>query len=277
MKVSSKILLVSIAIASLAGCQKNPYLNNDQTNQSIGESTEKSRSSSKEDAIVIKAHGDINDALSQFRDLLGGGQPNTVPGAVGGRREVNWDAVPANLTDNNAFPGDFFGSADPAAANGRKRGLVMTTPGSGFSISDNDFLNINPTYPDQFKTFSPFKTFTPIGSTVTDNFFKIPGTNNNASVHGFGVVFSDVNNESSTSMEFYDGERLLGVFKVPNNGNNAPGAFSFLGVFFPNANVTRVRINSGSAPLSSTQNDISDGGGKDLVIMDDFIYSEPAN
>jgi hypothetical protein len=38
-----------------------------------------------------------------------------------------------------------------------------------------------------------------------------------------------------------------------------------------------VRIHSGSAPLSPTQNDISDGGGEDLVIMDDFIYSEPAN
>ena len=78
-------------------------------------------------------------------------------------------------------------------------------------------------------------------------------------------------------MEFYEGERSLGSFKVPNNGNNAPGAFSFLGVYFPNAKVTHVRVHSGSAPLSPTQNDISDGGGEDLVIMDDFIYSEPAN
>ena len=276
MKVLSKILLVSIAVTSLASCQKNPYLNDNQSEESLSETTEKGRVS-KEDAIVIKARGDINDALSQFRDLLGGGQPNTAPGAVGGRREINWDGVPDALTNNNSFPGDFFGSSNPADANGRKRGLIMTTPGSGFSISDTNFFNINPTYGDQFKTFSPFKTFIAVGSTITDNFFKIPGTNTDASVHGFGVVFSDVNNESSTSMEFYDGERLLGSFKVPNNGNNAPGAFSFLGVYFPDANVTRVRIHSGSAPLSSTQNDISDGGGEDLVIMDDFIYSEPAN
>src|SRR6187549_3695271 len=100
MKVSSKILLVSIAVASLASCQKNPYLNNNRSEESLSETSEKGRVS-KEDAIVIKARGDINDALSQFRDLLGGGQPNTVPGAAGGRREVNWDAVPANLTDNN--------------------------------------------------------------------------------------------------------------------------------------------------------------------------------
>jgi len=277
MKLSSKILMASIALASLAGCSKDhPYLKNDQSKESLPEKAEKPGGGSKEEAIVVKAHGDINAALDQFRDLLGG-QLNTAPGAVGGRREVNWDAVPANLTNNNSFPGDFFGSSDPAAANGRKRGLVMTTPGIGFSISDNNFLNINPTYADQFKTFSPFKTFVAAGSTITDNFFKIPGTNTDASVQGFGVVFSDVNNQSSTSMEFYDGERLLGSFKVPNNGNNAPGAFSFLGVYFPNATVTRVRINSGSAPLSPTQNDISDGGGEDLVIMDDFIYSEPTN
>ena len=78
-------------------------------------------------------------------------------------------------------------------------------------------------------------------------------------------------------MEFYNGDILLGSFKVPNNGNNNPGGFSFLGVFFPNDKVTRVRIFSGSVPLSSRQNDISDGGGEDLVVMDDFIYSEPQN
>jgi len=277
MKVSSKILMVSIAVASLASCsKKNPYLNGDQANESQSETAGKSHAGSKEDAIVIKARGDINGAIGQFRDLLGG-QLNTAPGAVGGRREVNWDAVPANFTNNNSFPGDFFGSSNPADANGRKRGLIMTTPGDGFSISDTNFAIINPTYGDQFETFSPFKTFIAAGSTITDNFFKIPGTNTDASVQGFGVVFSDVNNESSTSMEFYEGETLLGTFKVPNNGNNNPGGFSFLGVYFPNARVTHVRIHSGSAPLSPTQNDISDGGGEDLVIMDDFIYSEPAN
>jgi len=76
-------------------------------------------------------------------------------------------------------------------------------------------------------------------------------------------------------MEFYNGDRLLGSFKVPNVGNNNPGGFSFLGVYFPNEKVTRVRIYSGSAALSSTQDDLTDGGGEDLVVMDDFIYSEP--
>jgi len=275
MKVSSKILLVSIAVASLTSCQKNPYLTSNQSQESLSETTEKGNLS-KEDAIVIKARGDINDALNQFRDLLGG-QLNTAPGAIGGRREINWDAVPQNLTNNNSFPGDFFGAADPALPAGRKRGLIMTTPGTGFSISDSDFAFINPTYDAQFNAFSPKKTFIAAGSNIVDNFFKVPGTRTDATVQGFGVVFSDVNNASSTSMEFYNGDRLLGSFKVPNVGNNNPGGFSFLGVYFPNERVTRVRIFSGSAPLSATQNDISDGGGEDLVIMDDFIYSEPQN
>jgi hypothetical protein len=59
--------------------KKTPYLNNDQTNQS--ETTEKSRGATKEDAIVIKAHGDINSALDEISRLTGGGQPNTTPGA----------------------------------------------------------------------------------------------------------------------------------------------------------------------------------------------------
>ena len=125
MKVSSKILMVSIAIASLASCsKKGPYLQNDQPKESQFETAGKS--GSKEEAIVVKARGDINAALDQFRDLLGGGQPNTVPGAVGGRREVNWDAVPANLTNNNSFPGFIFSGGWPGSLNSR-RFLLMTS------------------------------------------------------------------------------------------------------------------------------------------------------
>ena len=183
--------------------------------------------------------------------------------------------MPTAFTNNNLFPGNFFGAFDPALPDGRKRGLISTTPSGRFSISDSDFFFINPKYADQFNAFSPKKTFIADGSNIVDNFFKVPGTNTDATVQGFGVVFSDVNNASSTSMEFYNGDRLLGSFKVPNNGKNNPGGFSFLGVYFPNEKVTRVRVFSGSAPLSPTQDDISDGGGEDLVIMDYFIYSEP--
>ncbi len=272
MKVSLKLLLASMALVSFASCSKGPTYLQDQ---SESPSQIQAEETSRPETIVFKASGDISSALNEFRELLG--RLNTTPGATGGRREINWDAVPDFLTNNNSFPGNFFGSADPAAADGRKRGLICTTPGTGFSISDTDFVFVNPKYGDQFNAFSPKKTFIAVGSTITDNFFKVPGTNVDASVQGFGVVFSDVNNASSTSLEFYNGERLLGSFKVPNVGNNIPGGFSFLGAYFPNEKVTRVHIVSGSAPLSATQDDLSNGGGEDLVIMDDFIYSEPRN
>lgn len=272
MKVSSKLFLASIAFASFASCSKDQRNAQDQ---SENKSSLQTKEGFKKEAIVIKATGDISAALDEFRNLLG--SLNTSPGAGPGRREIDWDGVPAAFTNNDLFPGDFFGASDPALPDGRKRGLVSTTPGTGFSITDNDFEFINPKYPDQFNAFSPKKIFIPVGSNIVDNFFKVPGTNTDATVQGFGVVFGDVDNSSSTSMEFYNGEKLLGSFKVPNIGNNNPGGFSFLGVYFPNEKVTRVRIFSGSAPLSATQDDLSDGGGEDLVIMDDFIYSEPQN
>jgi len=276
MKVTVKFLLASVAFASLASCSKKDSGEMKDKPGSTLSQQEEFNQEVKTGAIVFKASGDslaILPALNEFRDSLG--TLNSKPGAKGGRREVNWDGGPANLTNNNLFPGDFFAATDPTLPDGRKRGLINTTPGTGFSISDNDFSFINPKYDDQFNDFSPKKTFIAVGSNITDNFFKVPGTNIDATVQGFGVVFSDVNSASSTSLEFYNGERLLGSFKVPNIGNNNPGGFSFLGVYFPNEKVTRVRIYSGNAPLSPTQDDLSDGGGKDLVVMDDFIYSEP--
>jgi len=272
MKKTVKLAITAAVFTTFVGCSKNPTYIKEQseTKQSISKENEKA------EAIVFKAAGDIDSTLKQFRDLLGGGQPNAHPGAIGGRREVNWDGGTPEITNNDLFPGNFFAATDPLLPDGRKRGLLTTTPGTGFSISDNAFEFINPTYPDQFKAFSPKKLFMSIGSNITDNFFKVPGTDNDATIQGFGVVFSDVNNASSTSMEFYNGDRFLGSFKVPNVGNNNPGGFSFLGVYFPNEKVTRVRIISGSAALSAKQNDISDGGGEDLAVMDDFIYSEPA-
>jgi hypothetical protein len=276
MKLTVKLFLAAIASATLASCSKNDpgYMKKEQGTALSQE--EKLNQETRAEAIIFKASGDslsISPALNEFRDLLG--KLNTTPDARGGRREINWDGVPASLTNNDLFPGDFFGAFDPLLPAGRKRGLINTTPGTAFSISDNDFFFLNPKYDDQFNDFSPKKTFIAVGSNITDNFFKVPGTNIDAFVHGFGVVFSGVNNASSTSLNFYNGDRLLGSFKVPNNGNNLPGGFSFLGVYFPNEKVTRVRIFSGSAPLSPTQDDLTDGGGEDLVVMDDFIYSEP--
>ncbi|WP_040005525.1 hypothetical protein [Fibrisoma limi] len=217
----------------------------------------------------VSGSGDITAKLTEFRTLLG--DPlNTTLNQTAGRREINWDGVPANLTNVDTYPGDFFNSTDPAVGAGRKRGAVFTTPGTGFRISDNDFTDIVADYGNQFNAFSPARTFVAVGSNQTDVTFRLPGTNTPATVKGFGAIFSDVDNANSTTLEFFEGDKSLGTFKAPVR--NDVNGFSFVGVKFPDNRVSKVVIKSGNVPLSSR---FADGSQYDLVIMDDFLYDEP--
>src|SRR3954469_12430394 len=63
----------------------------------------------RDDVKIVSATGNITAAVGEYRDLLGGGAPNpNVAGEkAGGRREINWDGVPAGFTNNDALPGNF--------------------------------------------------------------------------------------------------------------------------------------------------------------------------
>jgi hypothetical protein len=214
---------------------------------------------------------DIQGAVDAYRSALGTLNPNQ-PGSFGsGRREINWDAVPAQFTNTDQFPADFFNGAAP----GRARGAVFTTPGTGFRVSDNNFKDVNPTYADQFKFFSPVKTFISVGDPVTGVDFFVPGTSTPATTNGFGVVFSDVDHSGSAKLRCFDASgRDLGTYLAPP----CPGGFSFVGVRFAEAVVARVEIISGHKALGADSFDIStpnESPSSDLVIMDDFIYGEP--
>jgi hypothetical protein len=216
---------------------------------------------------VVTGSGDITGVVAQFRTLLGDPLNGATPGAQpAGRREINWDGVPANLTDNDAFPGDFFNTRSP-------RGAVFTTQGPAFRISDRNLAEVDPSYAGQFSFFSPLKTFAITGSTVMTTEFQVPGSTTPAVVRGFGVVFADVDRQGSATLEFFGPSGSLGRFEAPVRSGD--GALSFLGVAFQDAVVTSVRIVSGRAPLGAGVKDLSDGGAQDLVVMDDFLYSEP--
>lgn len=210
----------------------------------------------------------IQAAVGDFQAALGTLNPNN-PGSVGsGRREINWDGVPDAASV--PFAGNFFN----ANAVGRARGAEFTTAGTGFEVSlatagPVRFGDINPAYSGLFQTFSAPKLFTGVGSNVVDVTFFVPGSNTAALTRGFGSVFTDVDLANVTSLAFYDaGNTLLDLIHVPAAQGN--GTLSFLGADYGSAVVSRVRITSGNSALGPNEID-----GRDLVVMDDFIYGEP--
>jgi hypothetical protein len=220
-------------------------------------------------ATVLTATGNITAKVEEYRLLLGDPKNGaTVAGpAASGRREVNWDGVAGANVNTNAFPGNFFNTTT-------KLGLVMTTPGTGLRVSDNDFADVNAAFGDVFNPFSNTKTFTAVGSPFTDVTFQVAGGTAAAVVSGFGVVFADVDQAGATKIEVFDkAGTKLGTFVAPVR-SDATG-HSFVGVKFASALIARVRITSGTGALGAQAQDVSNGGASDLVVMDDFLYSEP--
>ena len=218
-------------------------------------------------ARIVTGSGDIAGSIAEFRGVLGDPLNGGAAGSqAAGRREINWDGVPAALTNNDDFPGDFFNTR-------AVRGVVFTTPGTAFRISDTNLADLEPSLAQDFAAFSPRKTFLAVDSTVTDVEFRVPGGSEPASVRGFGVVFSDVDRPNSATMEFFGSAGSLGRFEAPVRA--AGSSFSFLGVTFDGKIVTRVRITSGRAAVDAGSRDLTAGGAADLVIMDDFLFDEP--
>jgi hypothetical protein len=238
----------------------------------------------KASAITFEVGGDATPASitatrDAFRTALGGGTTPGANGSFGGlRREINWDGVPAQFSAPNNLPSNFFNSNSP-------RGAVFSTPGTGFQVSGAtvdagagqpaaaNFGNLDAAYTTIFQQFSAQRLFTPLGSIVTDVSFFLPGTTTPATVSGFGAVFTDADIAGASTMQFFDAsDTSLGTFNVPV-GTVTSQSLSFLGVTFnAGERVARVRITSGNQFLGSRFND---GGATDLVVMDDFIYSEP--
>jgi hypothetical protein len=223
-----------------------------------------------ENVLVFTASGDINGKLNEFRQVLGS-TLNTTPGVTGGHREVNWDQVPDSLV-GKPLPGDFFNPIGvEASLKSRQRGLTYAGVGGQFIVSKQNFIDINPTQVDAH-SFSGTQSFANVNSNLWQVEPEVAGESVAATVKGFGIVFSDVDVENSTFMEFFSDSRSLGKFFVPKH--DATTSFSFLGVYFKNERVTSIKVGH-DGPLSGGGNDITQGGTKDLVTLDDFLYDEP--
>jgi hypothetical protein len=214
----------------------------------------------------------ITDTVNAFRAALGNPDNLNAPGPLAtGRREINWDGGGATAGTVAVTPFMVFTNT---------RGATFTTPGTGLtqipvSGAPNgiDLAAINAQYSTLFAPFSPLRLFTPIGSNITEGFFTIPGTNGGvpAGVSGFGVVFSDVDQNGPTTIEL--GGTLgqtLGPFAVQSFAGNQ--TFSFLGILLGPGEglISSVSITTGTTALGGLEIP-----GVDLVVMDDFLYGEP--
>src|SRR2546422_2632300 len=213
---------------------------------------------------------DIQAAVDAFRAFLGPLNPNVAGSFPSGRREINWDGVPDAFSAPNNLPANFFNANSP-------RGAVFFTPGSGFQVSADSvnptntpvrFGNLHPVFPRIFSTFSPERLFTALDSNIVETVFFVPGSHTGAAVGGFGSVFTGVNEDDSTKIEYFDvaGRLLFSRNVLPGPTNR--GSLSFLGVGFDaGERVFLVRIRSGSRIPRTPAHDV--------VVMDDFIYGEP--
>jgi hypothetical protein len=212
----------------------------------------------------------ITPTRDAFRAAIGGGAVAGANGSFGGvRREINWDGAPDAVSDPNALPADFFNVNSP-------RGVVFSTPGTGFLLSANSGLATPALFgfPSDFQSFSPQRLFTAVNSNVTDVNFFVPGTTTPATVSAFGAVFVDAEVAGQTKIEFFDAANTLiysrDALISGNQGLTFVGATADAGEA-----IARVRITSGLNTI--TANGALGNPNDDVVVMDDFIYSEPAS
>lgn len=205
----------------------------------------------------------ILDGVNAFRDAIGGANNGNAAGPfTTGRREINWDGGGAAAPVLTNMPKDLFQN---------NRGAFFGPSTTTFSISgapDPRFGNINPSYTNTFKAFSEPRLFAPTNSIVTEQTFTVPGSKIPATTTAFGAVFTNVELANTTSIKYLgQGNRLLGTFFA----QPAAGGLSFLGVAFDKGEVIdKVVITTGNSILGP-----NNGGGINVVAMDDFIYAEP--
>ena len=213
---------------------------------------------------VVAISGNVDPQIPAFGTFIGDVNNKGEPGRhASGRREINWDGVPAQVTNTNDFPADQF----------KGRGAVYGGT-TGLRVSDNHFADINPTYAGEFIPFSEAKLFAPIGTTKVEVTFRIPASDTLAAVRSFGAVVVDVDKANTSRLQAYDrDDRLIADVPVPVRAD--PDEYSLVGVTFEEPIITRIVLTLGEVPIGAGVDDVSSGGGGDVVVLDDFLYSEP--
>lgn len=217
----------------------------------------------------------VANAIAAFKAAIGGANNGTgPPPAASGFRQINWDGVPINAS-NEIVPSKV---GDVATDLFQPRGVIFSDDNA---VANDGFASTNGSVgPADFPPFSSPLIFAPYNdNTIEVHFVQASARGSTpipAATRGFGAVFLDVETPN-TSIEYFKGATSLRKDLVPVAGN---GQSAFLGVVFDLPVVTRVVITLGTAQIFSFPPVVSgpadgDGVGADLVANDDFVYAEP--
>lgn len=231
--------------------------------------------------VVFSGSGaaDAQAAFDAFTAAIGG---------AANRSRIGWDGVGLNGTDANPATR----TIDPATVEiptdrFRGAGAIFAEP---YAVSGDGFAGVNPGTTDQFPAFSPANTFVMFDATLgqfedqtIEQSFVVPGTDTPAGTRGFGAIFLDVEQDSS-SIAYSGVDALgrnvdLGTFSVPTGESGEP---QFLGVVFDAEFITEVVLTVGTNSLFSFDGtgfqsfgpeDLANG--IDLAATDDFLFAIP--
>jgi hypothetical protein len=240
------------------------------TAQTVSNATAASRAEALATLLKItRISGVVDPKVPTFASSLGSPDNLSESGFhAEGRRQINWDGVPATFSDNNDFPEDFFNVNSPRGA------IYEAEDGTGLRVSSNHFADLAPTNATDLIPFSEPKMFAPVGTRTFELKFRIPGTKTPAVVKGFGAIVVDVDKASLSRLKAFDKNgHVIANIGVPVRKN--PDEYSLVGVTFTSPVIAKVQLILGDTPPKKGVKDVSSGGTKDVVALDDFLYSEP--
>jgi hypothetical protein len=223
--------------------------------------------------------GNAATALNDFNAALGASP-----------RRIGWDGVRLDGTDSNPATQviDFGNTVAIPENRFQNLGAIFADP---YAVSGDGFASVNPATAGQFPAFTPNNTFAMFDFTpgqFNDRFieqsFVLADTDTPAATRGFGAIFVDVEDPTSSSIEYFgrttEGDSVsLGKFFVPVGASGDP---EFLGVLFDSPIVTDVTLTVGTNALFSFDGTTLQSfgaenlaAGIDLVVTDDFLFADP--
>jgi hypothetical protein len=213
------------------------------------------------------------NALAAFETALGGQDNGTTLGEQGnGFRHLNWDGLAVDGSD----PTSRTISSEHVVGLGAGRlepwGIEQ---GPDVAVADDGFTSANGSV--AFTPFSARNVWAPYNSNTTEFEVVAPAAPGSvpvpAETRGLGVMFLNVTTTGGTTIQYYNGDILLGQASA----QVAAGAPSFVGMLFPSAVITRVVITLGTGEIFAFDGSKPTAeSATDFVAGDDVALAEPA-